>query len=513
MQYDDDPQPLAAAAVPAAKGPNAKRRRAWRRMGFWFVVAIAGCLVVVGGRYGIRHFQVTNDLKTAQAELDQREPGWRLADLEASRAVLADDDNAALCVEEVDRIMAKTRPAPRPPATAVNGRRGGTPPANGPAGADPAQLEDQTLYRRLEELPPNERPSAADVARLRQDLKPHQDALAKARELADLPHGRFQLNRKPSPLFAPPQEVRQVDQATRLLSADSLLRAEEDDLKGAMRSCQALLDAARSLGDEPYYVSQLCRIGRVHLACHAIERVLGQGEVDANDLVALQKILQDEDDFPRLLVVARGERAVVNDLLEAVESGAVSLDDLNNLIGTRYNSPYSSLDSVDAVRADHPNLLRTMNEAVEIARLPPNQRPARVDAYEAKLKDGSTRSLLFTQLFDLRTIEAASRRLDARVRCLIAALAVERYRLIHHGWPETLKEVTPDLLSHVPADPDDGEALRYRRYEDRVVIYSRVPMKRDQHEVFDPDGPSAPGFGAAVHLFGPDRRRVTKTAP
>jgi hypothetical protein len=59
------------------------------------------------------------------------------------------------------------------------------------------------------------------------------------------------------------------------------------------------------------------------------------------------------------------------------------------------------------------------------------------------------------------------------------ALAVERYRLAHGKWPQSLQKLTPAFLTKVPDDPFGGGPLHYRRLGDGVVIYSVGPDKED----------------------------------
>ncbi len=62
---------------------------------------------------------------------------------------------------------------------------------------------------------------------------------------------------------------------------------------------------------------------------------------------------------------------------------------------------------------------------------------------------------------------------ESRRRLLIAALALERYRLRHGSYPESLDALTPDLLPSQPLDFMDGAPLRYRHMQDgSFVLYS-----------------------------------------
>jgi len=60
----------------------------------------------------------------------------------------------------------------------------------------------------------------------------------------------------------------------------------------------------------------------------------------------------------------------------------------------------------------------------------------------------------------------------AFLRCAVAAVAIERYRLAIHHWPEHLEDLVPQYLGKVPTDPFDGQPLRYRRLADGVIIYT-----------------------------------------
>ena len=56
----------------------------------------------------------------------------------------------------------------------------------------------------------------------------------------------------------------------------------------------------------------------------------------------------------------------------------------------------------------------------------------------------------------------------ARVAC-----AMERYRLAHGEYPETLDALAPQFIGKVPHDIINGQPLHYRRTDDgKFVLYS-----------------------------------------
>jgi len=58
----------------------------------------------------------------------------------------------------------------------------------------------------------------------------------------------------------------------------------------------------------------------------------------------------------------------------------------------------------------------------------------------------------------------------ARVACVL-----ERYRLAHGGYPETLSALTPQFMEKVPNDLINGQPLHYRRTEDTAAQSANAP--------------------------------------
>jgi hypothetical protein len=74
----------------------------------------------------------------------------------------------------------------------------------------------------------------------------------------------------------------------------------------------------------------------------------------------------------------------------------------------------------------------------------------------------------------------------ARLRAAVVALACERYRLKHKGWPATLDVLVKEhLLDAISTDPIDNQPLRYHRKADGIVIYSSGLDRTDNQGYFD----------------------------
>jgi hypothetical protein len=62
---------------------------------------------------------------------------------------------------------------------------------------------------------------------------------------------------------------------------------------------------------------------------------------------------------------------------------------------------------------------------------------------------------------------------DAFIRLARTACALERYRLAHGEYPQSLSLLAPQFITAVPNDVIDGGELKYRRTDDdRFVLYS-----------------------------------------
>jgi hypothetical protein len=455
-------------------------RRTWRRWGVGLLIIVVPCVLLVAANLGYRRHHSVVALEKALAELDQKEPGWRLADIEAARAVVPDEENSALAIGRAHALL-------------------------------PLRWPPQDLGERFSLPPPQARLDDEDAAWIADELCQRQDALLEARKLADLPKGRHAITWKPDfvgTLLPTQQNARTL---MFLLELDAMYQAQLGDMKGAVRSCRALLNSAQSLGDEPLLISQLIRMAGVAIVCATIERILAQGEPEADDLRELQKALEEEERFPRLLVAVRGERGGMHECLDSLESGGTSLSGVAAMAGAKPSAWDRLTDyaSRDRIRAEHPAFLALLTEVVRIAELPDHERDEPLAALDAKVRAEPPGSIVRLLMPASDKVDDAARRADGKLRCLIAALAAERYRRQHGQLPERLEQLVPEFLPAAPLDPRDGQPLRFGARDDRVVIYSLypVPSRDGLYAVYDPEDAPPPGVGVAVHVFKPEHRR------
>jgi hypothetical protein len=463
--------------------PTAPPRRRWRR---WVIGAVVAGLAAMVGSYVYLDYARERSLDAAIAEADRLDPAWRFEDLEAARAnVPAAEDGAPLVLAAAAKI-----PGTWPAAPPGGGR-----------GIDQV-LDDVVLPAR---------PDDADVKQLRAELTTVEQlgALAPARDLADKPRGRYAVAWSRDLVSTMMSHVQQVREVNRMLTLDALLRALDGDMDGALRSCRAALNAARSLGDEPALISQFVRVACARRAAWATERVLATGEGSPKSLEELQRAFAEEAEAPCQLTGARADRVMTFEALAAFRSGKVSRANFGMRSTVLGPSGDRLIDGAKA-RACQADYLRYDNQLVELAKLPAEEQQARL----GQLKRPSTRLPALLEALSRGDEEPefvrVFHRAKADLRCAAAALAAERYRLAKGRWPERLDDLVPDYLPAVPTDPFDGQPLRLRRTDDGLMIYSIGPDGTDNGGNLDRKSEVMPGTDVGFRLWDAGRRGGAK---
>lgn len=425
-----------------------------------------------------RHHSVQQRLDQALAELDRTDPGWRLEDIEAAREHIPEDEN------NVGVIISAAQHLPR--------------------SWPPEDLSEE--YFRSQRS--NEMLSGEDFVHLSVELAGVRTAVEIAAQLADRPRGRYRLRNSASAVLpALPAVQLRSQRIVTLLVFDSLLWNQRGESKLAILACRAALNAARSLGDEPYQLSQFLRGVGIAQTCCAIERTLGQGEPPPDDMAALQKLIETEDAFPALLTAERGARALGHRVFEGVERGELSWDDLTTRrMGwlERTASPLRYMDD----REDHALFLSLMTRRIKDAQQPLHEQVALDKDFIQVVRALPEKAFISRSLLPaLSEVGEWFRRKHVSLRCTSVALAAERFRREKRVWPHSVDELCPHYLAATLLDPFDGKPLRYRRVEDGVVIYSVGQDGRDNGGDLDPEHRNQSHADIGFRLWDVAKRR------
>jgi hypothetical protein len=272
-----------------------------------------------------------------------------------------------------------------------------------------------------------------------------------------------------------------------LLESEAVSQAGRGHTDEAARAVLAGVHLARSLENEPILISRLVENASLKITIQGLEQALTRKAFAPDQLVSLQAALQDAAaaaSFRRSLI---GERCTgiswfqappdkLAGLMSQLGSDAVSAADL----AAHLKSP--------AFQQDFEFALDYYSNMLVVADMP---FPQKLDAESGlKLETAATRKLLLSSrlLPALSSLPGKEAEAAARIRVAQTALAVERYRLEHgNALPGSLSELTPALLNAVPADPFDGQPLRYRMLPGKgYVIYSIGKNRRDDRGASSP---------------------------
>jgi ABC-type transport system involved in multi-copper enzyme maturation permease subunit len=423
----------------------------WRkRRRIVFVFGLGPALAAVGIAGFLPSWRAASALRSVIAETDRMCPGWRLDDLDAARARLPETRDAARRVLAADAML--------PPRW--RGTR-----------ATPSVAERDRLDARAGQMPVECLEPAAQQA-LRAALDAVAPALTEARALVDLPEGRFPVVWAPDGISTRLPHLAMAHGVANLLAYDVLLRAQEQDVEGALTTCRALLNTARSIGDEPALISQLERAEIGALACQQVELALAHGQAPDAILARLQGELESEERQPLFAFGVKGDRALMDRFVASVESGVFTPQQVRRT--DFFRSVLLLANTATTTRA---SLLRFHNRVAEVSRLPIAEQDAALHRLEATVGDMPLAARPFVPSF----VRAAAtfRRSRARLRCAAAALAAERYRMAHGAWPRALEALGPEYLAQRPSDPSSGKTLRFRRVGAGIVIDSRTEPGQD----------------------------------
>jgi len=438
-----------------------------------------------------------NAWQTAVDEADRLDPRWRLAELQADRPALPDAENSAPI------IIAAYRKA-----------------AGVSVGGFPR-------YEKIfEKLPPTARLNDQQILLIRTALAKLDEPLRMARKLKDMPHGRYTVVYSDdyfSTIIGDHQNTRALAD---WLQHDAWLLAQEQQCDAAVESCQAMLNASRTMSGELTMIAHLIRIAIQNIALTTLERVLAQGEVSEERLRDMQTIIEKEIQECDWVSAVRGERAGDHHLFTSMRDGKLKTPIAGRFsltagpIPVRGNPTVIDLIEGWIVNAFprtllkyYPDHLRRMTRCVEIARLPIHERGAKIVEWQEESR--GTRNPITRLLTPaLVKIHQAECRSQALLRSTLVALACERYRIRHKDWPAALDALGKEkFLAAIPADPMDNQPLRYRRTKEGIVIYSIGIDKVDNQGHIDRDRPNQTGVDIGFHLWNEDGRRLAPLPP
>jgi ABC-type transport system involved in multi-copper enzyme maturation permease subunit len=439
-------------------------------------------------------------LQELLGRLDSTEPrGWRWEEIETLRHRAADGLNAATNVLAASKQL--------PPVT---------------------QALD-TLLTSLQTYPPQMQLSEQQADHLRAQLQSASGGLAQTATLADMRSGCYTLTfSTPAVMYL--HHLNTLHVVKVWLYLDAVREAQDGAGDSALKACQRLLIAGRSIGDEPTLPSQIARRQIVCEALRAAERALAQGQPSDASLSAFQELLEDEQRHPAALIAARGARAFMDRTMRALQTGELTLTQYAALLrkknwgtGKDWGDHLMRWLQPERLTVGRIMVLNGLSKWVAIAQHYPIEHwggqgfKLEMDGDEATTVAKEVLQTTYSFISDATKLLVQQ---EAEFRCGTLMIALERFRHDQGRWPGDLAELRSHWNRSRPpgsppvspwstprySDPYDGRPLRYRRLNDGVVIYSIGPKAWDNGGNLDRTQGTA-NADVGFRLWDVDRRR------
>ncbi len=477
------------------------RRRRW----LWLAALVGSPVLLLALTWGFARWIGNRQLDLLIADIDRQDPDWRQAHLER-RPMPPPGMNG------MDQVLA-TRAA----MTSLGAWPTWPFPAEGRPGVSAVNLRE-AMSKSLDDVSTSAQFHPEQIRVLRAELQRAEAGLPLARRLVEFPYGQASIKPAKSCFSVLLPHLQETHAVASLLKYDAYLRAQDGDLSRAVDDVRAIIHASRAIGDEPYMLSQLVRINIDGMAVGVLQRVLGLGVAKEEDLKLVQQLLLEEAETDFYRIGARGERALLDEFLAAVQHGELSFAEfLQEVSSFGLKLPGGGVPLLEklnvfqvytSIPIQRAELLALTSEAVQAGSLPEVEKQPAFDKLEAKLrqqrKPWSFSYLVVPFLFHSGE---ASLRSKALLRAAVASVAAERFRLANGRWPKDLAELVPAFLPVQLKDPFDGKPLRMRSRQPGLVIYALG------HNLVDDSGnvtqmAAAPDADVGFLLFDADKRRL-----
>ena len=272
------------------------------------------------------------------------------------------------------------------------------------------------------------------------------------------------------------RHLNSIRNAERLLALAVVQSTGEKQAEQAVEAAVDALAIARSLNQEPVFISYLVGAACRGIALENVKRIVNTTFLTDSQLMKLASALQESRNQSALTRAMVGDRCIDGDIFQDLRSGKTSLGEMYSLASEDQGWPLFLIATYKVsglLELDHRSYLDAMERFVKAAQLASPQSIDGAQAVDRGIKQLPRRRIL-SRLFmpSLSLVFVQTSRSEAQFYNEQTALAVERYRLANSKLPSQLSDLVPTFLPSVPSDPFDGKPLRYKTLAKGYVVYS-----------------------------------------
>ena len=319
-------------------------------------------------------------------------------------------------------------------------------------------------------------------------------AVSKTGEAANFSNFRFSTDFSYGP-DTDLSHLSQLKMLARIFALQAALAAEEGRSEEWSDKIVQILKLASAIDEEPAIIPHLVRNAIVRMAIQTTER--GLNRVSPGDAACqkLQKAFIHAGETNLLTRALVGERANMIPVFRLSLSEVRHVTQSDEGDGQPRKPQHYSGKPIFILwlsgffERDLNFYLQTMDKGISLSKLTFPESLVLTNQFDeasqiAQKEHYLLSGMLLPPLLRVATREAA---LETQIRLVETAMAVEQFRNVRGQLPPSLKELVPQFLKSVPADPFTAEPLRYRLSDKGYVIYGVDSDGRDNGGCEGPD--------------------------
>jgi len=376
----------------------------------------------------------------------------------------------------------------------MNISENGDSPTNGTGNWQKSTMSDlnawQQYYRTLASKT-NEFPVAARSQTPSQDvllaLSPYDSTLEELRQAAQLPYSRFPLSydhQPPAMILLP--HLAGLKRSSQVLQLRAIAGLQNGQIDQALADVKLMLRLTDSIHTEPFLISHLVSIAIMNITLQPVWEGLAQHQWSDAQLAELDSELAKRNFLSDYRIAMRGELMLceIGDIeylrrfpeqapnMAGDYGGDTPTPQLARILWRSIPNGWFYQNELRCARPMLELYLPVVDASQQLVQ------PAAVQRADAALEAEVQQANFFNvaeRLF-LPALGAAVTRFASgqeSVDLARVAIALERYRLAHGEYPESLDALAPRFMKQIPHDIINGQPLHYRRTSDsQFVIYS-----------------------------------------
>ncbi len=320
-------------------------------------------------------------------------------------------------------------------------------------------------------------------------LGKYDPVIEELRQASRLPYSRFPLqytNESPAAILLP--HLAALKSCAQILQLRSVAELQNSQPDKALEDVTLALQLTDKIRTEPFLISHLVRIAMLQITLQPVWEGLAEHRWSDAQLVALDAELEKLDFLPDYKLSIRSEMGCQSVEMDRLRRHPEQMQDLDNFGDWDGNSSHLSLPGgliahLIPTGWFYQNQFRCARMLVDYyipvadvsqGIFSPGLARRGDDALRAETKTASPFNV-FERLFIPALGNAAKKFAYAQSSTDLArtAIALERYRLAHGEYPESLDALAPQFIDKVPHDVIGGGPLKYRHTADgQFVLYS-----------------------------------------